>query len=290
MHVLLRKAHDAAELAWTYLATAHTSREAASLFTEVETYCMFIGYSRSGHSIIGSLLDAHPHAVIAHELAALKYLYVGFDRLRLYHLLLQNAQERAAAHRRAGKYIYEVSGQWQGGFKQLRVIGDKHGESATWRLRAHPWLLQRLRDTVGVPVRLVHVVRNPFDNITTMATRAAELSRLRAMGFSPSLKDCIERYFTLCETIMHVKEEVGADEFIEIRHESFVENPKTHLRTLCQALDLHPAEDYLDACAGIVYDRPNKSRHKKEWPPSLRREVGRKMAAFPFLSGYTFNT
>ena len=33
----------------------------------IEKFVIFIGYPRSGHSIVGSLMDAHPHMVIANE-------------------------------------------------------------------------------------------------------------------------------------------------------------------------------------------------------------------------------
>ena len=44
------------------------------LLDDVKTLCLFIGYQRSGHSLVGSLLDAHPRMAIAHELDALFYL------------------------------------------------------------------------------------------------------------------------------------------------------------------------------------------------------------------------
>ncbi len=42
-------------------------------FRSVETYCMFIGNPKSGHSLVGFLLNAHNNAVISHELNALAY-------------------------------------------------------------------------------------------------------------------------------------------------------------------------------------------------------------------------
>jgi hypothetical protein len=39
---------------------------------------MFIGYLRSGHSLIASLLDAHPNAIATHELDALKFVGARF--------------------------------------------------------------------------------------------------------------------------------------------------------------------------------------------------------------------
>jgi len=272
---------EAIKMAWTYFSTSQGSRMSASLFRDVETYCMFIGYPRSGHSIVGSMLDAHPNAVIAHEMGDLKYVYCRFDRLRLYHLLLQNTRASAKSHRRSGEYIYEVPGQWQGRFERIKVIGDKQGEGATLRLRARPWLLGRLRKTVGVPIRFVHVVRNPYDNISTMAVRAAN-------GGIPDLKASLTRYFKLCETVMHVKQNVDVNEIVEFSHESFIESPSTTLRGLCLSLGLVPSDEYLGACAGIVYKSPHKSRHKVVWSPDLLEEVMRGIERFPFLREYSY--
>ena len=53
---------------------------------------MFVGYPRSGHSLIGSLLDAHPNMLVAHELSALKYLLAGFRKEQIFYLLLENSR------------------------------------------------------------------------------------------------------------------------------------------------------------------------------------------------------
>src|SRR4029079_16080765 len=46
----------------------------------VERFCMFIGHARSGHSIVGAALDAHPNIVTAHEANALLWLRGGMSR------------------------------------------------------------------------------------------------------------------------------------------------------------------------------------------------------------------
>ena len=35
--------------------------------TDVKTFVVFVGFARSGHSIVGALMDAHPDMVIAYE-------------------------------------------------------------------------------------------------------------------------------------------------------------------------------------------------------------------------------
>ena len=38
----------------------------------MHAFCLFVGYSRSGHSLVGALLDAHPEITIAHQVNGLK--------------------------------------------------------------------------------------------------------------------------------------------------------------------------------------------------------------------------
>jgi len=40
-------------------------------FSKLRNFVLFVGYPRSGHSLVGSLIDAHPHAIIAHEVKTL---------------------------------------------------------------------------------------------------------------------------------------------------------------------------------------------------------------------------
>jgi hypothetical protein len=49
-------------------------------FDEVERFCLFAGYARSGHSIVGAVLDAHREAVIAHELEVTAPVLAGIGR------------------------------------------------------------------------------------------------------------------------------------------------------------------------------------------------------------------
>ena len=76
--------------------------ESPVLFSDLETYCMFLGYPRSGHSLVGALLDAHPDVIIAHELDVLKYIGEGCGRPQIYSLLLENSQAAREGGRKWG--------------------------------------------------------------------------------------------------------------------------------------------------------------------------------------------
>ena len=143
-------------------------------FDEVSAFCLFVGYPRSGHSLLGALLNAHRHAVIAHELQGTA---ARAGRLRSRNALRPHSGRAAWFDLRGNtsNYAYQVPNQWQGRFEHLRVVGDKRGGSAALAIGEHPNLLNRLRVMVGVRLRLIHVVRNPFENIT--ACRSGPLTK-----------------------------------------------------------------------------------------------------------------
>ena len=155
-----------------YVSSAVRARQHRDDFADVRTFLLFVGHPRSGHSLVGSLLDAHPDVVVSHELDALKYVAAGYRRAQLFTLVLEHSKANAAAGRKSWGYSYAVPDQWQGRYDRLQVVGDKRGRrddgpprratraaSTGWRPRC------RYRSSV------VQVVRDPFDNIATMWRR-----------------------------------------------------------------------------------------------------------------------
>ena len=252
-------------------------------FDDIAAYCMFIGYARSGHSLIGALLDAHPNVIIADQLDALESIQAGVGKQDLFELLLHNSQSSVQRGRARGGHAYTVPGQWQGRFTTLRVIGDKKGQRATVRLREDPELLRKLGQTVGLPIKLFHVIRNPYDNI---ATKYLKRSRHGAVD----LHSLIEEHFVLCRTVADVKRHVDKQNILDIHHESMVENPLGGLRALCEFLGIDCPDDYATACSQIVFSSPNKSRRDIEWSQDNIEYVRESMASYDFLSGYSFET
>lgn len=249
-------------------------------FQNVDKYCMFIGYPRSGHSLVGSLLDAHPNIIIAHELNALNFVDMGFNQQQIYYLILKNSRKFATQGREWSGYSYEVHHQWQGKFRDLKVIGDKKGGDSTSKLRYKPELLNVLQNKIDVPAKFIHVIRNPYDNISTMYTRSKKKDK--------KLADSINQYFYLCDTIAQLKQQINQGDMIDIRHEKIISNPKFWLNEICKFLEIDAGDDYLDDCANIIYQSPNKSRHKVQWNDELIETVKNKMNQYNFLSGYSY--
>ncbi len=256
-------------------AIAHrTFRES---FDQVKAFCLFVGYPRSGHSLIGAMLNAHRHAVIAHELTAPKLIQKGCTRASLYAYILGKASH-FHWHKNRGFYDYRIPGSHQGEFETLKVIGDKRGGHASRHIAGHPDFLARLGALVEVPVKLVHVIRNPYDNIATIGHREHR-----------TLDDSIRYYFDHVATTQRLTTDLTGEQIITIHHEALVADPKCELTRLCRWFDLDADSEYLKACGSIVYDRPHQSRHNAAWSRDHRREVVERSRDVPFLSHYHFD-
>lgn len=258
------------------LWSAWARRRYRDEFDRVSTFCLFIGYPRSGHSLVGALLNAHRHAIISHELDAPRLILAGSSRDELYARILA----RAAWFNLRGNtsnYAYQVPNRWQGRFETLRVIGDKRGGSVALWVGEHPDLLERLRATVGIPLRLIHVVRNPFDNIAAIS-----------LWHELSLDQSIDFYFSHCQTTGRLDALADPAEVITIRHEDMIRSPDPTLAALCRFLGLEPDPGYLAECSSIVFGRPTYTRRRVTWSAAQVGEVERRARRYPFLDGYAF--
>lgn len=259
-------------------AARRDRREHPADFGDLRAYVLFIGYPRSGHSLVGSLLDAHARMVVAHEADALAWVGDGFTREEIFHLLLRNAREFTEKGREWTDYKYEVPGQHHGTFTRLHIIGDKKGQGTANQLRTRPELLDRARGVLGLPIKLVHVLRNPFDNISTIAAR--EKIPLEAAS---------DMYFALADTVEATRGRVPPADWIDLRHEDVIARPRESVRRLVAFLGEEAPDAYVEACASIVFPSPNQSRRKAAWTPALLEATQARIDARPALAGYRFS-
>jgi len=247
-------------------------------FDDLRHFSFFIGYARSGHTLVGTMLNAHPEVVIAHELDALKFVRHHFSRRQLYSLLLQRDQQFGSIGRTWSGYQYEVPGQFQGRFERLRVIGDKRARSTVLQIAHDPKLLDRLRKRVRVPIRVVHVTRNPFDNVATEARR-----------HKMSLTEATTWYEQICRAVMVVRPLLDPSELLDMRYERFAGDTVPSLTELCRFIDVVPEDSYLQACSGIVWPSTHRSRDAVDWTKDERQGVERLIETYEVLHSYSFD-
>ena len=246
---------------------------------EVRQICLFVGTPKTGHSLVGALLDAHPRMAIAHEADVALLLRAGFRRRQILALLVDYSRRQARRGRRESGYSYDVPGQWQGRWERLRVVGDKHAEGLTLRLGLRPALWERLERTLGRP-RFVHVVRNPFDAISSLTRPASRRLDLAA---------ATDYHLRLCETVRELRGRLADDRYHELRHEALIAAPADELARLARFLGEEAPADWLAACSAVVFPAPRRAREGGDWSPAAVRRVESRLAEFPFLAGYSFD-
>jgi hypothetical protein len=241
---------------------------------QVQAYCQFVGWPRSGHSVLGHVLNAHPDTLVAHEADALRFVGDGWSWPALVGKLHRFDIDLGRRDRVSAKNDYGVPGQWQGRQRTVRLIGDKRGGSSAEHLAHSIDPLVRLERIAPVPVHLVVVTRHPLDNIARMSTKDF-MSPLEAAA----------RYDRMAEGTQAGIEQVG-DRAWTGSHEDFVADPKATLVSLCDHFGLDPDAGWLDAGASIIFESVRQARDDVEWTPALLGLVDEIIDRYPFLHRY----
>jgi hypothetical protein len=268
---------------WRYYGmSALVARRDSGCFRHIRAFCFFVGHNKSGTSLLGALLDAHPKVILADEIGALRYVEAGFSRDQLFYLLLRGSRVearkgRVTAHR-LEPYSYWVPEGWQGRCSAPLVIGDSTSGSSTRLLGLRPDLLDRLSGLLrGIEPRLIQVIRNPFDPISVGMVRGGR-----------SFQNAIDRYFIACETLVEIRRRVDPGSLLPVRYETFVAGPEQGLARVCRFLGVDVDQGYLRACGRIVRRRPDRSREMVKWTQPWIDDVERRIASFDFLQGYSY--
>lgn len=270
-------------MAERYRVSYYHSRELEQHFREIQTYCMFLGHARSGGSVTGALIDAHPNVVLADELDTLQLVSSGFRRDQIFHQIITRSERQTDRGRfKEGRdtktYSYLVPNQWQGRFEKLQVIGNSKAGITTQRIARDPKVLDQFFQVMeDIPVKFIVILRNPFDTISTMNIRSGR-----------TLEEAFDQYFSNCEAICYVREKVGPSELFILKHETFVEDPGAYLEKITRFLNVDASDDYIRDCTSILYKAPSKSRLKVQWNPELMNAVKERVNQFDFLQGYSF--
>lgn len=312
------------------------------IVNRVEKFVFFIGYQRSGHSIIGSFMDAHPHMVIAHEFMLFNKLkemdekYKDMSPLRnkevLFNELYQDSCTDAERGWRSGQlrnknYTLTINSQWQGRYdRHIQVIGDKSGGATTTVYTSSPLkfeeYLNNLKKTTGIPVKVLHVVRNPYDMIATDALysegkrrRAVTgerqavfvsnfkntLSELKALGKFEQFNAARLNNQTLIESRTKsivrlangnkkIIQLIGEKNVLELHNMDLVKDPIATLTRICEFLNLYCSHSYLKACAEKVFKTVSNTRELVVWTESTRKKVDDLISQHSFLRRYSFDS
>jgi len=277
---MFKKIYRKSRLINQYVRSRAKCHEYTSDFKEIETFCVFLGYPRSGHTLIGSLLDAHPEMVFSNELNVFRHLKYKFTREQIFYLISENSRVFSKKGRLHTGYSYKVENQWQGHCKRMKVVGDKRGSGSVKKLFYRPALFEKMYKEIGLKIKFIHIMRNPFDNISTMCIKSRR----------KNINESMDLYFFLADEITKLKKHISSEDIIELSHESFISKPKESLTLLTNFLGVESDPSYLEDCTKILFKKPNKTRYNFQWSEKLITRVNDRIRKYPFLAHYSFDS
>lgn len=272
----------------------------------VKRFVFFVGYARSGHSIIASMLDAHPNVVIAHEYSLFsKWLeapVLHSNKTWLFNTLYENSRYNSAEGLRMKNakkkgYSLTVPDWWQGKYnKSIYVIGDKAGGLTAQVYRKDHGLFNSTyhalqRTLKGVQISVIHVLRNPYDNIASMLLynhhQRRSVNETHKYMDDDALSSQITSYFNQVRSVMDMIKKLHLNVH-EVHNTDMISNPKLTIRKVCSHLHLDCTENYLHMCAQTTYPAESTSRELVQWSEENIRIVAQNMQRFNSLKRYTF--
>jgi hypothetical protein len=237
-------------------------------------FVLIVGNARSGSTLLGGVLDGHPHAVVANESSSSYNLWRNLTKPDILRDVYDNASQMAAERRLSEGYRYQIGGSTASKDRVL-VIGDKVWNPSLLLLHGDPGLLPSLEKRLGMPVKLVYAVRNPFDAIATMHRRSGA-----------PIADRIRWYFMHCDAAAAVAHRLPPERFLESHHADLLAAPENELARLVDFVGLKWDESHLEAVRQMIFPKPRRTAVEVAWRSEEIAEIVRRTSEFPFLHRY----
>lgn len=242
------------------------------MFDAVDSCCLIVGCGRSGSTILGAILDAHPEVICANESRASANFWRGYDRDSLFTELHENALAQRASGRQSEGYTYAIAAGNEDA--PIRVVADKTWNPALVMLHGRATLIAELGEMTGVPIRFLHAIRNPWDVIATMHLRSGA-----------TLADRAHWYFIFCDAATALMQR-GDLEWMDVHHEALIDAPRDHVAAITAFLGLEADAQFIEACAATINTEPSRSRERVDWPADVAALIESRMPQYPFLERY----
>jgi len=285
---IIQRLYRKSRFIYSYLKSFFLGSLGKRKFEGIQSFILFVGYPRSGHTLVAALLDAHPEIVMGIEWGVLSHLRMGYGRNQILFSLERHSRLfTRRLHNTWTGYSYKVPDMWQGRYQSIKLIGDKLAGQTSIILKNDPALLDRLQQELACPVKIIHVIRNPYDTITTMARRSFEKSGSKGDLDAAFLAPFIDRYFDRVAEVQKLKE-AGRFGMHDLYHEDLIGHSETVIEGLLHFLEVNIPKNFISNCTGAIYQNAHKSRFEFEWTEDLKSLVRENISKYKFLQGYRF--
>ena len=243
-------------------------------FESVRTFVVFLGNSRSGTTLIRSIIDRHPEAIIGHELGILKQLTMGRSWDFIFKLICLTSLNFNKLDSWQGR-VYSFS-ETKNANKNLKVLGNKKAYAFTKRLTENKHYLSLLK-SCPIQIKFIRCVRNPFDVISR-----------RQLYNKKTINENISNYFDLEDNAEKLLLLFNNAPIIHLYLEEIIENPIAKIKQLFNFLDLETDEQLISEFSESIDKKPLERRKEIDWSKEQKEVVKKLSIKMPHLKSFYF--
>lgn len=245
----------------------------------MKKFLLYAGYPRSGHTIVAAILNANPNVHCSNQLNLLN----DFEKYESANNLF-NSIENYSIKPNTWKSTTQIQHVKK---RDIRVVGDKTAHRTTEIIENNPVRLGEFKAFVNLPIKWIHVVRNPWDTISTWSKLNHEnkIKNGKKSSLKKEVDMIIEKYTLLNETIKKLKR---SEDMLVVNHEKLITKMHNTLEEMCSYLEISFDPIWRDNVRNAVWNKPRITRKQIKWEPYQIMEVDNIVKVYPWLKGYDY--
>lgn len=253
------------------------SRRSPSALDHIATMCVLIGHTKSGGSLLGAMLDAHPSVVFGDEVDVLELCSAGFTPDQIFRTLERSASREATrgrvTARRLGGYSLSMPG-WQGLHDRPTVAGVSRAGPTTRVLADSERVLEDFLGTfTDHRVVALHVVRRPHDSVAAMVLRSGR-----------SLEDAIADYTEQCVRLEHLRDRLP--DVFTVHYRELIESTSEAMTRILEHLSVEVIDSHIESCVSLIDSGMTPESELVDWDVPAMDALSAVAQRFDFLEPY----
>ena len=239
-------------------------------------FLSFMGYPRSGHTLVAAILNANPNVICSNQ----QNFYGNVKNISRGKLLKDIKLGSVGAFYKDTTQIPHIPKQ------EITVMGDKTGHRTVDILGNNPKKLGMMKNLIQVPMKWIHVVRNPYDNLATWA-KLNYINKIKKNETTEriELDLVIQKYRVLNETITKLRR---SEDVLTVNHEFLITRMHDTLLEISKFLEISFDPIWRDNVRNTAWSRPRITRGQITWSIPQKEAVETIIGQYDWLSGYEF--
>lgn len=263
----------------------------------IRSFVMFMGFGRSGHSVVGQVLNAHPNALVADEAPIFDELGASPSMRETVDYLVRWDQAFALKGYNKDSFIrknehltrlfslrgkarnFRFPGLLQGYVQLPSLLGNSKAGYTSRYIAEQPEVVSSFETAVGVPLKFICILRNPFDMIASGVRRRGASFDEIASNFEQMAQYVESSLATLVD-----------HEVLMLRQEDFLLNVEASLERIFDFLELPLNTEYKKIVQKRLFAEPSKTRYKVPEIEENKSRIQRLIDNHQFFAGYSYQS